>query len=347
MKQNLIVKLQEILSNQGIDEIEIIQQIKNLIYEYETHDGLIKESKTISLLVSENFKTIQSDVINTNIIKSGYRDLDSAIGGLLLGEFVVVGGRPSMGKTQFLVSLVLNVSITNPVLYFTFDLSESFLTNRFISALSGVAVSKIIQNNLNPFEKNQISSIEDLLSSRKIFINDSSSNSTSSIKSLCKKHIQEDGVKVIVVDFLQMMSSSRYRNNRELEIGYISRELKNIAKDNNVCVIATSQLNRSVETRGGNKRPQLSDLRDSGSIEQDADKVIFIHRPEYYGFMEDEDGNDLSGIVELIIAKNRNGKIDYVTVRRDSNFTRFIDIDKTENYFAISSSRLNEIDNPF
>ena len=142
-----------------------------------------------------------------------------------------------------------------------------------------------------------------------------------------------------------MMSSNRYRNSRELEIGYISRELKNIAKDNNVCVIASSQLSRAVESRGGNKRPMLSDLRESGAIEQDADKVIFIHRPEYYGFLEDEEGNNLSGVAELLIAKNRNGRVGDVRLMVDKDFTRFKDFELVNREFSLSNYRLGELDN--
>ena len=345
MKQGIIPRIQSIISNQGFDDAEILQQMKNLVYEFDIKDRLIKESKPISELVIENLKTVQNDEPNVNLIRSGFSDLDFSIGGLFLGEFVVVGGRPSMGKTQFLVSLVLNISTTVPVLYFTFDLSETLLTNRFISALSGVAINKLIQNSLDPTDSTRLLHVEKEMGKHKILINDSSNSSISSLKSQCLKHIQEDGVKIIIIDFLQMMSSNRYRNSRELEIGYISRELKNIAKDNNVCVIASSQLSRAVESRGGNKRPMLSDLRESGAIEQDADKVIFIHRPEYYGFLEDEEGNNLSGVAELLIAKNRNGRVGDVRLMVDKDFTRFKDFELVNREFSLSNYRLGELDN--
>jgi replicative DNA helicase len=144
-----------------------------------------------------------------------------------------------------------------------------------------------------------------------------------------------------------MMSSNKYRNSRELEISHISRELKNIAKDFNVCVIATSQLSRAVETRGGSKHPQLSDLRESGAIEQDADKVIFIYRPEYYGILCDEYGNNTAGLTEIILAKNRNGILGTVRLLRDANFTNYRDFDEYKNDFLFSKSRLDEIEPPF
>jgi replicative DNA helicase len=144
-----------------------------------------------------------------------------------------------------------------------------------------------------------------------------------------------------------MISSNKYRNNRELEISYISRELKNIAKDFNVCVIASSQLSRAVEQRGGDKKPMLADLRESGAIEQDADKVIFVYRPAYYGFVFDENGNNVEEITELILAKNRTGSLGVVKLLRDSNFTNYRNFDGFKNEFSFSKNRMEELDNPF
>jgi replicative DNA helicase len=248
-----------------------------------------------------------------------------------------------MGKTQLLVNISLNISVSTPVLYFTFDLSEFLLTSRFISSLSGIAVNKILQHELTDEQKENLASIETKFANHKILVNDSCNNSISALKAHCQKQIQENGVKVIVVDYLQMMSSNKYRNSRELEISFITRELKNIAKDFNVCVIASSQLSRAVESRGGLKHPQLSDLRESGAIEQDADKVIFIYRPEYYGLECDEDGNSTAGVTELILAKNRNGSLGTVKLLRDANFTNYRDFDQYKNEFSFSQSRLDEL----
>jgi len=264
-------------------------------------------------------------------------------GGFGLGEFIVIGGRPAMGKTQLLVNLSLNISQIIPVLYFTFDLSEFLLTSRFISSVSGIPASKILQHDLTNEEKNKLSLVDSQLSKHKLFINDSYNNSLTAFKAHCQKQIEENGVKVIFVDYLQMMSSNKYRNSRELEISYISRELKNITKDFNVCVIATSQLSRAVESRGGSKYPHLSDLRESGAIEQDADKVIFIYRPEYYGFECDEEGNNSAGLTEIILAKNRNGSLGNIKLLRDNYFTNFRSFDTCKNDFSFSQNRLDEM----
>jgi replicative DNA helicase len=347
MKQDIINKIQHIIANQEADEKEMLFQLKGILYEGELHNQIERESKNIADLVSENLTQLKEETHQGNAIKTGFTEFDKLFGGFGLGELIVIGGRPSMGKTQLLVNLSLNISVATPVLYFTFDLSEFLLTCRFISSFTGIPVNKILQQELTDEQKAKLASIGNGLNKHKIFVNDSCNNSFTALKAHCQKQIEEHGVKVIVVDYLQMMSSNKYRNSRELEISHISRELKNIAKDFNVCVIAASQLSRAVETRGGSKHPQLSDLRESGAIEQDADKVIFIYRPEYYGIDCDEEGNSTAGLTELILAKNRNGSLGKVKLLRDANFTNYRDFDEYKNDFSFSKSRLDEIEPPF
>ncbi len=347
MKQDIINKIQDIIENKGLDEKDLLFQLKNILYETELQNNITKESKSIVELVSENLSQLNGEFSQGNVIKTGFNEFDELFGGFGLGEFIVIGGRPSMGKTQLLVNLSLNISINTPILYFTFDLSEFLLTTRFISSISGIAVNKLLQHDLTNEQKNELASVKNNFSNHKIFVNDSCNNSFTALKAHCQKQVQENGVKVIVIDYLQMMSSNKYRNNRELEISHISRGLKNIAKDLNICVVASSQLSRAVELRGGAKRPQLSDLRESGAIEHDADKVIFIYRPEYYGLTEDEEGNNTDGLTEIILAKNRNGSLGTVKLLRDATFTNFRDFDEYKKTFSFSKSRLDEIDKPF
>jgi replicative DNA helicase len=216
-----------------------------------------------------------------------------------------------------------------------------------MSCLSGIGADQILQYRFSDEEKATLKSLEKKMGELKVFINDGYNNSISAFINYCIGQIKGKGVKVIIVDYLQMMSSNKYRNNRELEISHISRELKNLAKDYNIVVIASSQLSRALELRTGSKRPQLSDLRESGAIEQNADKVIFIHRPEAYGMDVDENGNSTAGLVELIVAKNRNGRTGDVALMRDMNFTNFKDFDSYKTDFSFSSDRLREIDKPF
>lgn len=337
-------KIEKIIKRPYSDERELLYHLKQVILETDVHTTQVRESKDITQLVNESIKQVQDKMLPVNVVKTGFTELDRHFGGFLLGEFIVIGGRPAMGKTQFLVNICLNISTSNPLLYFTYDLSEFLLTNRFISSMTGIPIGRLLQHELTEDESQKLASVTNKFGKHKILINDSCNSSVSELKAVCKKHIEENGVKVIVVDYLQMMSSNKYRNTRELEISYISRELKNIAKEYNVCVIANSQLSRSVETRGGDKCPQLSDLRESGAIEQDADKVLFLYRPEYYGIEFSGEGESTAGIAEIIIAKNRNGSLGKVKLMRDSEFTSFRDFTGFKKDFEFSKNRLDEID---
>ncbi len=343
MQIDIKSKIEGIINNQDFNEQEVLLKLKRLIFEADLESNLISKSKTIDELVAENLKHLQDNTEQRFTIKTGFTELDKMYGGLKQGELVVVGGRPGMGKTQLLVNVALNVSVDNPVLYFTLELSEFLLSARFVSSLTGIAVKNILQNELLDNEKESLATIETKFANHKIFINDSCNYSVLALKDYCKKHIEENGVKVIILDYLQLISYNKYRNNRELEISFISRELKNIAKEFNVCVIVSSQLSRAVESRGGSRHPQLSDLRESGAIEQNADKVFFIYRPEYYGLSCDEDGNDTNCLVELIVAKNRNGVLGTVKLLRDKNFTNFSDCEGFKKEFLFENNRLDEL----
>jgi replicative DNA helicase len=346
MENSLAIKIRVILDNNR-DETDLSFQLKRLVYEYELQSGPIRDSKSMSELYAENLSVAMGPAENTHVIRSGFFDLDKKIGGFSPGELVVFGGRPGMGKTQMLVNLALNISLAVPVQYFTFDLASTLLASRFMATLSGIPTRKLMQLDLSKDEKLKLASLQSEISGRKLFVNDSCSNSISAFKMHCLQQIKDHGIKVIFVDYIQMMSSNRYRNNRELEVSYISRELKRFAKDNDVCVVATSQLSRGVETRSmGSKKPQLSDLRESGSIEQDADKVIFIYRPEYYNISEDEEGNSTDLMTMLIIAKNRNGAVDELWIRRNKDFTSYHDFEGFKNEFSFSTNRLIELDEP-
>jgi len=333
MRANLTNQIESILRKTE-DENEIVLQINQLLSEYNNPQITIKDSKSISKLVAEKSEIMQHPDVNQRFLKTGFKDYDNGFGGLLLGEFVVIAGRPCMGKNQFLVNISINVSRNTPVLFLSLGLNESRLTTKFISTISGITTHKLLEMNFSKIDRNHIDEAGKDLGELNLFINDDSSISLSNFKSICKKHIEEDGVKVIVVDELQLMCSThKDRISRDLEISSITRELKNIAKDFDVCVIAGSQLNRNGESRNGLncKRPHLSDLRESGSIEYYADKVILLHRSEYYGFIEDGMGTSLIGLAELIVAKNKVGPICEIMIRKNTNFTSFFDADYNVN----------------
>lgn len=344
MKNTIHSRLKTLTENNTLDDQEMIRSIKGILYEYGAAGYSVAEPKQIAELVDDSMTVLQQSSSVNTLIPSGFSNLDKVIGGFMPGEFIVVGGRPGMGKTQLLVNLALNISRQQPVLYFTFDISDVILTYRLLSTLSGIPIDKILQRKLNEQEVKKLSECALILKEHKLYVNDSCHNSVTLLAQQCEKMIKENGVKVIILDYIQMMGSGNYRYNREQELSTICHELKNIARANDVCVIVSSQLNRSVEMRGGDKKPQLSDLRDTGTIEQDADKVFFLWRPEYYKLEMDADGTSLVGMAELIIAKNRNGKFGSVLLRRDESFTTYYDYEEQSFEFTISAIHLSELD---
>ncbi|MBC8984778.1 replicative DNA helicase [Pedobacter sp. N36a] len=246
-------------------------------------------------------------------IPSGFHSIDLITSGWQNSNLVILAGRPGMGKTAFMLNLCRNAAVigNQPTVIFSLEMSKEQLTDRMLSAETGIPLDKILNRNLQPWEFYKFHHSRELIEST-IFIDDTASLSIQSFRSKCARLKRNHNIGLIVVDYLQLMKGeSEYKNNREQEISSISRSLKAVAKDLNVPVIALSQLSRKVEERAGaHKRPMLSDLRESGSIEQDADQVIFLFRPEYYGIMEDAEGNSMVGITEVNFAKNRNGAID-------------------------------------
>lgn len=342
MNRNIREKLLKLLNNERIDDGQLFTKIKELT---EIHDVQEHKFSTLMLndLMSETLAAMENQDYEPNSIKTGFKCLDRACGGFGLGEFIVIGARPGMGKTQFLVNLAVNMSVERKVLFVSYDLTEYLVSVRFTSNITGFSAEKIMMMNMDSQEIEQIAEELKRTERKNIIISNSANNSITALKSFCKKQVEDHGVQVIMVDYLQLMTHYNYRNSRELEISYIAMQLKQIAKELNVCVIALSQLSRSVESRGGSKRPLLRDLRESGGIEQSADKVIFIYRPSYYNLSETDDGFPTEGLVELILAKNRMGGLDTVNLLHDSKFTKFQEPEIVYNQFEFSQNRINEL----
>ncbi len=337
-------RLRKIIEDQNKDDQHILAELTAIVREIELRENSFLPAKKAIDIFSAH---VNDYGVAGETIQTGIEDFDERIP-LFRGEYIVIGGRPAMGKTHLLMNLALNISTKVPVLYCSFDLSEGLLMKRMVAALSGISLNQLVMGSLNRLELKLIESVNAEFQERMLWISDQRTNSLQILRERCKKHIEEDGVQVIFIDYIQLISSDRYRHNREMEMSYVSRELKAIAREFNVLIIASSQLSRMVETRGGDKRPILSDLRESGSIEQDADKVFFLYRPEYYGFMQDEDGNTTDGITELILAKNRSGSLERIHYARDSNYTRIISIHDHLERFSIHPDRLEELGNtPF
>ncbi|MEL7002225.1 MAG: replicative DNA helicase [Bacteroidota bacterium] len=264
-------------------------------------------------------------------IASGFTALDRVTSGWQRSDLVIIAARPGMGKTAFVVSALRNAAVdfNHAVAIFSLEMSSVQLVNRLISAEAELESEKIKKGNLAEHEWQQLIHKTNKLSNAPIFIDDTPALSILELRAKCRRLKAQNDVQLIVIDYLQLMSgdSSKGAGNREQEIASISRALKGIAKELNVPVIALSQLSRAVETRGGDKRPQLSDLRESGSIEQDADMVMFLYRPEYYGITEDESGMPTVGTGEVIIAKHRSGSLENVNLKFIGKFTKFADLD--------------------
>lgn len=265
-------------------------------------------------------------------VPSGFSNLDRITSGWQRTELIILAARPGMGKTAFVVSSLRNAAVewNMPVAIFSLEMSSVQLVNRLISAEAEIESDKLRKGNLASHEWAQLHHKISKLTSAPIFIDDTPALSILELRAKCRRLKAQHDIQMVVIDYLQLMSgdsSGKGGGNREQEIASISRALKNLAKELNVPVIALSQLSRAVETRGGEKKPQLSDLRESGSIEQDADMVLFLYRPEYYGLTQDEAGNPTQGIGEVIIAKNRSGSLDTVQLRFIGKFTKFANLD--------------------
>jgi len=312
---------------------------------FKVAEGNIKrETAQINVLVKQALKNIEEagkreDGLSG--VPSGFSELDRMTSGWQRSDLVIIAARPSMGKTAFVLSMARKMAVDHKtaVAFFSLEMSNIQLVNRLIVSESGIPSEKIRNGKLDPHEWTQlVVKIKDLTEA-KIFIDDTPALSIFEFRAKCRRLKAQYDVGVIVIDYLQLMTGPvETKGNREQEVSTISRSLKAIAKELNVPIIALSQLNRSVETRGGNKRPQLSDLRESGAIEQDADVVIFIHRPEYYGFLEDEEGNSLAGLAEIILSKHRNGAVGDIKLRFEKEMARFSDFDDVDYMSYVSQA---------
>jgi replicative DNA helicase len=286
-------------------------------------------------------------------VPTGFTALDRVTSGFQKTELIIIAARPGMGKTALILSACRNAAVDHgqAVAFFSLEMSSIQLVNRLISAEAELESDKLRKGNLLPHEWAQLHAKIGKLTNAPIFIDDTPALSILELRAKSRRLKAQHDVQMIVIDYLQLMSGDsggKGIGNREQEIANISRSLKQLAKELNVPVIALSQLSRAVETRGGDKKPQLSDLRESGSIEQDADMVMFIYRPDYYGITQDEAGNSVAGIGELIIAKNRAGSLDTVQLRFIGKYTKYCDLDAGDygGYGGDSLQSFTQIESP-
>ena len=282
--------------------------------------------EVVSRVIKELVALRESDNHITGV-RTGYQDLDRMTNGFQRGDLIILAARPAMGKTALALNLGMYTALRNPgaVAFFSLEMPAESLMKRLLSAKSQVEGNKLRGGNISDDELNRLNEAGNELGAAKIFIDDSASIKVSQIFSKCRKLMSEYGLSLIVIDYLQLISGSGRGggDNRQQEVSEISRNLKILAKEMNCPVIALSQLSRSVEQRT-DKQPMLSDLRESGAIEQDADIVMFLYREDYYKkTSEQEERSDINEVVDLNLAKHRNGSVGHVSLVFNKSISAF------------------------
>ncbi len=293
-------------------------------------------------------------------VPSGFSDVDRITAGWQKSDLIILAARPGMGKTAFVLSMARNISVDykRPVVVFSLEMSGVQLVTRLIASETQLSADKLKKGELQEHEWQQLHSRINNLVDAPLYIDDTPALSIFELRAKARRMKQQYDIQLIIIDYIQLMQAGNDKGNREQEISNISRSMKSLAKELDIPIIALSQLNRSVETRGGVKKPLLSDLRESGAIEQDADMVMFIYRPEYYKLEAFEDNTPSAGMAELIVAKHRNGALADIKLRFIAQFAQFADYEEFgvsdgdgmaantgfENNVMIKQSKMNEDD---
>lgn len=318
------------------DVFELLDETTKNIFEI-LDSNVRKQHDKMSTLIAKAITEIESAANQKDGllgVPSGFTAMDRITGGWQKSDLLILAARPGMGKTAFVVSMAKNAAVefNKPVAIFSLEMSSLQLVKRLISSETEISQDKILKGNLDNHEFVQLNERIKKLAVAPLYIDDSPALSIFELRAKARRLVENHKVELIIIDYLQLMSGGPDgKGNREQEISQISRGLKSLAKELEIPIIALSQLSRQVENRpGGSKRPQLSDLRESGAIEQDADMVMFIYRPEYYGLEVDENNEPTRGRAEVIIAKNRHGALETVKLRFIGQYAKFADLDYTE-----------------
>ena len=329
-----LISFASVIETKAFDETqdvdELMQEAEGSLFEL-SQKNMRQDYTQIDPVVKNAVDILQRAAANTDGltgISTGYTDLDDKTSGWQNSDLVIIAGRPAMGKTAFALSLAKNIAIDNriPVAFFSLEMSNVQLVNRLISNVCEISGKKILNGQLDQEEWKRLDSRLRRLQGAPLYVDDTPGMSIFELRTKARRLVREKGVRIIMIDYLQLMNANGARfGSRQEEVSTISRSLKGLAKELDIPILALSQLNRGVEGREGNegKRPMLSDLRESGAIEQDADMVCFVHRPEYYRIFQDEHGNDLHGMAQIIIAKHRKGATGDVLLNFRGEFTRF------------------------
>lgn len=346
--QRSLIKISNEIIEDSYDEtkdvFDLLDKAEARLYEV-TQGNIKKSSETAQELVIQAKKKIEeiSNKEGLSGIPSGFDKVDKLTSGWQESDLIIVAARPGMGKTALTLSMARNISVNNniPVAFFSLEMSSVQLITRLISSETGLSSEKLRTGRLEKHEWEQLNVKVKALEKAPLFIDDTPSLSIFDLRAKARRLKSQHDIKLVIIDYLQLMTAggSQKGGNREQEISMISRNLKALAKELSVPVIALSQLSRAVETRGGSKRPLLSDLRESGAIEQDADIVSFIYRPEYYKIDEwdDEERTPTEGQAEFIVAKHRNGGLDNIRLKFIGHLGKFDNLDDFDSPFEFHS----------
>lgn len=346
------------------DVFELLDQAERNLFSV-SEGNLRRSYLDIRSLVKEAITEIEAAKNAEGHLKgvgSGFTEIDRVTAGWQKSDLIVLAARPGMGKTAFVLSMARNmaVDLKKAVAFFSLEMSAIQLVTRLISGECEIPAEKLRKGNLEAAEWEQLNARLNALVDAPLYIDDTPALSIFELRAKCRRLKAQHDIQMIIIDYLQLMTAGgdNKGGNREQEISQISRSLKALAKELEVPVIALSQLSRAVETRGGSKKPILSDLRESGAIEQDADLVLFIYRPEYYKINEWDDGSSTDGTAEIIIAKHRNGALKDVRLRFIAHLAKFTDMESlsitvdeglepNESFnqsFITRSSRMDEVE---
>ena len=337
------------------DVFDLLDQAESKLYEV-TQGNIKRSSETAQSLVLQAKKKIEEIAKKEGLsgVETGFHNLDKLTSGWQPSDLIIIAARPAMGKTAFVLSMARNIAIQygHGVALFSLEMASVQLITRLISSETGLSSEKLRTGKLEPHEWEMLSTKVKDLEKAPLFIDDTPSLSIFDLRAKCRRLASQHGIKIIIIDYLQLMTAggnNKGGGNREQEISTISRNLKALAKELNVPVIALSQLSRAVETRGSSKRPLLSDLRESGAIEQDADIVSFLYRPEYYKIEEwdDDEASPTAGQAEIMIAKHRNGGIENIRLKFLGHLGKFDNLDDFSGSYDDLPSKMNHDDNSF
>ena len=350
--QRSLIKISSEIIEEAYDEtkdvFDLLDNAEAKLYEV-TQGNIKKSTETAQSLVIQAKKKIE-DISNKeglSGIPSGFTKLDKLTSGWQESDLIIIAARPGMGKTALTLSMARNIAVNQniPVAFFSLEMASVQLITRLISSETGLSSDKLRTGRLEKHEWEQLNVKVKTLEKAPLFIDDTPSLSIFDLRAKARRLASQYGIKMIIIDYLQLMTAggSQKGGNREQEISTISRNLKALAKELSLPVIALSQLSRAVETRGGSKRPLLSDLRESGAIEQDADIVSFIYRPEYYKIDEwdDDDRSPTEGQAEFIVAKHRNGGLDNIRMKFIGHLGKFDNLDDFDTPFGEFHSKMN------